>query len=96
MSGQLQDLGNQGAEFHLGEESCQRSSVQLVCAGMVKVKMSVAILTYPGSALIGSFTKTVGMSGVTAPDVEAENELVLLAAEEAMKQFLALAPTLSP
>lgn len=64
--------------------------------GMLKVKMSVAIMSYPGNVLLGSFSKTVGLTGVTGPDQGSEDELVLLAAEEAMKQFLTLAPSLSP
>ena len=63
--------------------------------GMVQVKISVAILTYPGSALIGSFSKTAGMSA-TSENQEIENELVATVAEESMKQFLALAPSLDP
>lgn len=62
--------------------------------GMLQVKMSVAIMTYPGSALIGSFSKTVGMGGISGQNTEAENELVAMAAEESMKQFLAIAGTL--
>lgn len=63
--------------------------------GMLKIKVSIAIMSYPGSALIGSFSKTVGMGGVSEPDPASENELVAIAAEEAMKQFLSLAPGLS-
>ena len=64
--------------------------------GMLQVKMSVAIMSYPGNSLLASFSKSVGMQGVNAPDTESENELVLLVAEESMKQFLALAPSLDP
>ncbi len=63
--------------------------------GMLQVKISVAIMSYPGSALIGSFSKTVGMQGVASQNTEAENELVVLAAEEAMKQFLTIAASLN-
>lgn len=64
--------------------------------GMLQVKISVAILTYPGHALMGSFSKSAGMSGVSNPDQQSENELVVTVAEESMKQFLALAPSLDP
>lgn len=64
--------------------------------GLLQVKISVAIMSYPGNALVGSFTKSVGMQGVSESDTDSENELVLLVAEEAMKQFLALAPSLDP
>lgn len=63
--------------------------------GMLQVKMSVAIMSYPGNALIGSYSKTVGMAGITAQNTEAENELVVMAAEESMKQFLSIAATLN-
>ncbi len=63
--------------------------------GMLQVKMSVAIMSYPGNALIGSYSKTVGMGGIASENTEAENELVVMAAEESMKQFLAIAPTLN-
>lgn len=62
--------------------------------GTLSVKISIAILTYPGGALVGSYSKTVGMQGISAPDTESENELVVLVAEEAMKQFLQIAPSL--
>lgn len=62
--------------------------------GALRVKMSVAILSYPQAALLGSFSKSLGISGVQEPDTEAENELVVMAAEEAMKQFLQIAPSL--
>ena len=63
--------------------------------GMLQIKISVAILTYPGSALVGTFSKSAGMSGITSEDQATENELVVTVAEEAMKQFLALAPSLN-
>ncbi len=64
--------------------------------GILKVKINVAILTYPGSALMGTFSKSAGMSGISSRDQKSENELVVTVAEEAMKQFLALAPSLNP
>lgn len=64
--------------------------------GMLKVKISVAILSYPGKALLGSFSKSAGMAGVSGASEDSENELVLMAAEESMKQFLSIAPSLDP
>lgn len=63
--------------------------------GMLQVKMSVAIMSYPGSSLIGSYSKTVGMTGITSQNTESENELVVTAAEESMKQFLSIVATLN-
>jgi hypothetical protein len=63
--------------------------------GVLQVKISVAIMSYPGGALIGSYSKSVGMPGISSENPAAENELVLLVAEEAMKQFLQIAPTLN-
>jgi hypothetical protein len=60
----------------------------------LKVKLSVAILSYPERAIVASFTQNLAMSGVTGPDPKAEEELVLAAAESAMRKFLQLAPTL--
>jgi hypothetical protein len=53
------------------------------------------MMTYPGNALIGNYSKSVGMQGISSENTEAENELVVLAAEEAMRQFVQLAPSLS-
>lgn len=64
--------------------------------GTLHVKISVAIMSYPGASLLGTFSKSLGMPGVQEPDTEAENELVVMAAEEAMKQFLQIAPSLDP
>lgn len=60
----------------------------------LKVKLSVAILSYPDRQLVGSFTQNLAMSGVHAPDPKAEEELVISAAESAMRKFLQLAPSL--
>lgn len=72
-----------------------RLSKPVYDGGMLQVKMSVAIMSYPGNALIGSYSKTVGMGGITSQNTEAENELVALVAEEAMKQFLGIVATLN-
>jgi hypothetical protein len=64
--------------------------------GMLQVKISVAILSYPGNALMGSFSKTAGMSGIGSEDQAAENDLIVTVAEESMRQFLTLAPSLDP
>jgi hypothetical protein len=72
----------------VGYQLAPRLSRPSYADGVLSVKLSVAILSYPGGALVGSYSKTVGMQGITSPDQESENELVVLVAEEAMKQFL--------
>lgn len=64
--------------------------------GTLKITISVAILTYPGKAILGTFTQTVGMGGISGPDPKAEEELMASAAEAAMKKFLSIAPSLAP
>ncbi len=63
--------------------------------GQLKVKLSVAILTYPSKSIVGSFSQRVAMPGVNERDSKAEEELVIMAAESAMKKFLRIAPTLT-
>jgi hypothetical protein len=60
----------------------------------LKVKLSVAILSYPDKAIVGSFTQNLAMAGVTSKDPKAEEELVIAAAESAMRKFLQIAPSL--
>lgn len=62
--------------------------------GELHIKISVAILSYPDGTLLGSFSKTAGASGVSSPDPQTENALVVAVAEASMKQFLSLAPQL--
>lgn len=63
--------------------------------GVLSLKMSITIVSYPGGNLLGSYSKTVGMQGITSKDTESENELVVIVAEESMKQFMKLIPSLS-
>lgn len=60
----------------------------------LKVKLSVAIMSYPDRQIVGSFTQNLAMSGVNGPDPKAEEELVISAAESAMRKFLQIAPSL--
>lgn len=60
----------------------------------LEIKLSVAILSYPDKAIVGSFSQKVSMSGVSQPDPKSEEELLVTAAESAMQKFLALAPNL--
>lgn len=58
------------------------------------LKLSVVILSYPGKAILGSFSQKAAMGGVHAPAPEAEQELLVDLAGSALKKFLTLAPTL--
>jgi hypothetical protein len=60
----------------------------------VKLTLSVAILSYPDRSILGSFSQSLSMGGVTQPDPKSEDELLLAAAESAMQKFLTLAPSL--
>lgn len=96
-AGQTQEQAAAALEKHRGAKGfllAPKLSRPVYEGGMLQIQMSVAILTYPGSALVGTFSKSVGMGGITSQNTEAENELVVLVAEESMKQFMALAPTL--
>lgn len=62
--------------------------------GQLEIKITVAILTYPGKVILGTFSQTVGQGGVSEPDPEAEEQLLATAAEASMKKFLSIAPTL--
>jgi hypothetical protein len=79
----------------VGYQLAPKLSRPSYAGGVLSVKMSVAILSYPEGSLVGSYSKTVGMQGITEPDKDSENELVVMVAEEAMKQFLQIAPTLA-
>jgi hypothetical protein len=83
---------HKGAKGYLLSPKLSRPSYE---GGVLKVKISIAMMTYPGNALIGNYSKSVGMQGISSENTEAENELVVLAAEEAMRQFVQLAPSLS-
>lgn len=83
---------HKGAKGYLLSPKLSRPTYE---GGVLQVKISIAMMTYPGNALIGNYSKSVGMQGITSEDTEAENELVVLVAEEAMKQFVQLAPSLS-
>ena len=56
--------------------------------GALKVKVEVAIFTYPARALKGSYGVGLTQPGVSSPDVPSENELYQAAAERVMEKFL--------
>ena len=55
--------------------------------GNLKIRLEVAIFTYPGRALKGSFSVGLTQQGATSGDTASENELILMAAERAMEKF---------
>jgi hypothetical protein len=77
-----------------GVQLAPRASKPVYEGGELKVKIAVAILSYPGKAIIGSFSINLAMQGVSAPDAKSEEELILSAAESAMRKFLQIVPTL--
>lgn len=56
-------------------------------AGKLKVKLQVAIFTYPNKALKGSYSKSLTMPDVSEGDSSAERELLEMLGDRAMKQF---------
>ncbi len=55
--------------------------------GSLVVKVEVAVFSYPGKALIGSFSKNLTMSGVSEGDTGSEDELLKMLGEKVFKQF---------
>src|SRR6185369_2586729 len=56
--------------------------------GKLTVKVEIAVFTYPGKALIGSFTRKASVE-VSQPDSSSEDELLAYVGEAALKQFVA-------
>jgi hypothetical protein len=62
--------------------------------GKLSLRLSIAMLSYPERNLIGQFSRSVASPGIASSDPGAEDELLAVAAESAMKQFSSVAPTL--
>lgn len=60
--------------------------------GNLKVKIEIAMLSYPDKNLIGSFSVNLTEPGVSPGSTENENELIRMAAERAVDKFAAIAP----
>lgn len=60
----------------------------------LSLKLNVAMLRYPENNLIGQFSRSLEVSGVSAPDPAAEDEFIAQVAAAAMKRFATVAPTL--
>lgn len=56
--------------------------------GNLKVKVQVTVFTYPGKALKGMIPKSLTQQGVDGPDEDTEDELISMAFERALSQFL--------
>jgi hypothetical protein len=59
--------------------------------GNLKVKIEVAMLSYPEKNLIGSFSVNLTEPGVSPGSTENENELIRMAAERAVDKFATIA-----
>lgn len=60
--------------------------------GNLKIKIEVAMLSYPDKNLIGSFSVNLTEPGVSPGSIENENELIRMAAERAVDKFAGIAP----
>jgi hypothetical protein len=59
--------------------------------GNLKVRLEVAIFTYPEKAMLGNFTVPLTQEGVSGKDLASEDDLVKMAAERAIEKFPAIA-----
>jgi len=53
----------------------------------LKVRVEIAIFTYPDKALVGTFAVPLTQQGVSGKDTGSEDDLVKMAAERAMEKF---------
>lgn len=56
--------------------------------GALEMRIQVAVLTYPGRALLGEFSQRAKVADVTEPDPALEEELLLGATEAAAEKFM--------
>jgi hypothetical protein len=59
--------------------------------GNLKVKIEIAMLTYPDKNLIGSFSVNLTEQGVSPGSMQNENELIRMLAERAIEKFAPIA-----
>ncbi len=57
----------------------------------LRVRVEVAIFTYPDKAMVGTFAVPLTQQGVSAKDIASEDDLVKMAAERAMQKFPGIA-----
>ncbi len=55
--------------------------------GDLSVKLEVAIFTYPGRALKGTYTVKLTQQGTSSEDTASENQLIEMCSERAMEKF---------
>ena len=55
--------------------------------GKLRVKVKIAVFTYPGKSLLGNIDKTLTKEGVATSDKSAEDQLLDLASGLASEQF---------
>jgi hypothetical protein len=60
--------------------------------GNLKVKIEVAMLTYPDKNLIGSYSVNLTEPGVSPGSTDNENELIRMVAERVVDKFATIAP----
>jgi hypothetical protein len=58
----------------------------------LKVRLEVAIFSYPDKNMLGNFSKMLTQQGTSGRDLSSEDELVKMVGERAMEQFGKLAP----
>jgi len=59
--------------------------------GNLKVKIEIAMLSYPEKNLIGSFSVNLTEPGVSPGSTQNENDLIRMAAERAIDKFAPIA-----
>jgi hypothetical protein len=57
----------------------------------LKVRIEIAIFTYPDKSLLGNFAVPLTQQGVSGKDTASEDDLVKMAAERAIQKFPAIA-----
>jgi len=60
-------------------------------ADTLKVRIEIAIFTYPDKALLGNFAVPLTQQGVSGKDTASEDDLVKMAAERAIQKFPGIA-----
>jgi hypothetical protein len=61
---------------------------------VLKVRLEIAFFSYPEKNMLGNFSRTASIAGMTEKDPESEDELVKTTGESAITQFAKVAPAL--
>jgi hypothetical protein len=61
---------------------------------LLKVRLEIAFFSYPEKNMLGNFTRTASISGMTEKDAGSEDDLVKTTGESAITQFAKVAPGL--